>query len=494
MTEVLLATSYFLALDPKQVRKMKPYPPLATLYAANLLRQRGYQVALYDAMLEPDESTFAEALARYQPRFVALYEDSFNFLSKMCLARMREAAQRMAAMAAETGAVVIAAGPDASDHPEAFLGHGVEYVLAGEADHSLLELVDEVRRGGQVNGQIHGLVRLSDGHLTRATPRAPERQPDVFGLAAWDLIDAAAYRQVWEEHHGYFSVNLVSTRGCPFHCNWCAKPIWGQRYAMRSPGAVAEELAHVKHALDPDHVWFADDIFGLRPDWVARFAQEVRARDAAVPFTIQSRVDLMTPEAVAGLAAAGCREVWLGAESGSQRILDAMDKGTNVAEILAARQRLREAGLHACFFLQFGYPGETWDDIMATVELVRTALPEQIGVSVSYPLPGTVFYDRVVNQLGAKDHWRDSDDLAMLFQGTYQTEFYRQLHTVIHADHELHLKLADGSSDDPAEEQALVARLWADLAEQARTYRAESPTRLGEYAPIAPPDLSREYN
>jgi len=330
VVDVLLATSYFLALDPKQVRKMKPYPPLATLYAAAVLRRQGYRVALYDAMLEPDESTFAAALEEHRPRYVALYEDSFNFLSKMCLARMRQAAQRMAATALESGAVVLAAGPDATDHPEAFLSAGVHYVLAGEADHSLADLLAQLERGGTVNGHVDGVVHLLDGNLTRSAARTPERRPDVFGLAAWDLIDAAAYRAVWERHHGYFSLNLVSTRGCPFHCNWCAKPIWGQRYAMRSPAAVAEELAHVKEQLRPDHIWFADDIFGLRPDWVAAFAAEVRARQAVVPFTIQSRVDLMTPEAIAGLAAAGCREVWLGAESGSQRILDAMDKGTTV--------------------------------------------------------------------------------------------------------------------------------------------------------------------
>jgi len=495
VVDVLLATSYFLALDPKQVRKMKPYPPLATLYAAAVLRRQGYRVALYDAMLEPDESTFAAALEEHRPRYVALYEDSFNFLSKMCLARMRQAAQRMAATALESGAVVLAAGPDATDHPEAFLSAGVHYVLAGEADHSLADLLAQLERGGTVNGHVDGVVHLLDGNLTRSAARTPERRPDVFGLAAWDLIDAAAYRAVWERHHGYFSLNLVSTRGCPFHCNWCAKPIWGQRYAMRSPAAVAEELAHVKEQLRPDHIWFADDIFGLRPDWVAAFAAEVRARQAVVPFTIQSRVDLMTPEAIAGLAAAGCREVWLGAESGSQRILDAMDKGTTVEGIRTARRRLREAGLAACFFLQFGYPGETWDDIMATVALVREALPDQIGVSVSYPLPGTVFYDRVATQLGAKDHWCDSDDLAMLFQGTYDSGFYRQLHAVLHADHDLALQQAAApSSPALAAEAAAVQQRWAELEAFAAANRMPAPTVLAEYEPVAPPDLSREFN
>lgn len=495
MTDVLLATSYFLALDPKQVRKMKPYPPLATLYAAAGLRQAGHRVALYDAMLEPDESTFAAALAQHQPRYVVLYEDSFNFLTKMCLSRMRTAAQRMAEMATAAGATVVAAGPDATDHPEAFLEHGVAYVLAGEADHSVRELLAMLQRGVAVNGQLEGVLHLHNGQVVGGPPRQPERRPDVFGHAAWDLVDVAAYRQVWIEHHGHFSLNLVSTRGCPFHCNWCAKPIWGQRYAMRSPQAVAEELALVKRELRPDHIWFADDIFGLRTDWVVDFAAAVQALDAALPFTIQSRVDLMTDAAVAALAAAGCREVWLGAESGSQRILDAMDKGVAVAATLAARERLRQAGLQACFFLQFGYPGETWDDIMATVTMVREALPDQIGVSVSYPLPGTVFYERVAAQLGTKDHWSDSDDLAMLFSGTYQTAFYRQLHTVIHADLDYRLSVRDGRDTAAvAAECKRVEAMWEALGRMAEEHLSPAPTQLARYASPAPPSLLQEYN
>ena len=227
------------------------------------------------------------------------------------------------------------------------------------------------------------------------------RDLDSLPEPARDLIDVQAYWEAWQRH-GRFSMNLVTSRGCSFHCNWCAKPIWGQRYAMRSPANVAEELAMVKKVVRPDHVWFADDIFGLRPGWVTEFAREVRERDAAVPFMIQSRVDLMTDEAVKALAEAGCAEVWLGAESGSQKILDAMEKGTELGEIRAARARLKAAGIRACFFIQFGYPGETFEDILATVQLVRETLQDDIGVSVSYPLPGTRFHEMVKQQLGPK--------------------------------------------------------------------------------------------
>ena len=520
MVDVLLAHSYFLKYDAKQQQKMRPYAPLATLYAASYLRSRGYSVALFDAMLSEGEHEFAAALDRHRPRFVALYEDSFNFLSKMCLVRMREAACRMSAAARRAGATVIAAGPDVSDHPEIYFPHGVQLALVGEADHTLVELIDrivdcrlQIAAGDSQSaiynlrstvGDIPGLAipapDLAGGVLL--TPRRPvERRPDVFPPPAWDLLDVERYRAAWTSAHGYFSLNMVSTRGCPFHCNWCAKPIWGQRYAMRSPADVAEDLALVKRTLRPDHIWFADDIFGLRPQWVAEFGREVAARDAAIPFMIQSRVDLMTEQAVAGLKQAGCVEVWMGAESGSQKILDAMDKGTEVAEIAVARERLRRAGIRACFFIQFGYPGETLDDILATVQLVRDTLPDEIGVSVSYPLPGTKFHEMVKAQLGAKTNWLDSDDLAMMFQGTYQSPFYRKLHRLLHEELSLRKQIAEASGADQSaicDLHAAVDRLsaeWFELGRLEAQQRSAAPTPLVKTnGRSAAPDLSKEWN
>lgn len=513
--DVVLANSYFLALDPKQQQKQRPYPPLATLYVAANLRARGFPVDLFDAMLAADEDDFTEFLARRaQPaRAVVLYEDNFNFLSKMCLVRMREAALRMCAAARATGAQVIVAGSDVTDHPELYLAGGAHYAVAGEGDHTVAELLDWLSQpGAAAPCPVAGVAYVDAGGdggdggeaaVHHTEKRRNERHPDVFPHPARDLLDIDAYRSVWRAHHGQFSLNMVSTRGCPFHCNWCAKPIWGQRYAMRSPGDVAAELAAVKATIGPDHIWFADDIFGLRPAWVTEFAAEVEARGAQVPFTIQSRCDLMTPQAVAALARAGCQEVWLGAESGSQGVLDAMDKGITVAQIRQARARLGAAGIKASFFVQFGYPGECWPDIGATIELVRDTLPDNIGVSVSYPLPGTRFHSLVADQLGAKANWESSGDLDMMFRGTYTTPFYRALHVALHDDLDLHRRkaglsrvphpsLGDVSLDG---QEDRVARAWAVLDELETTCRNPRPTLLVKAEPAPPaPDLSRPFN
>lgn len=499
MSDVLLAHSFFLRNDPKQVQKMRPYAPLGTLYAASHLRERGWSVALFDATLSEGEHEFEEALERHRPRFVVLFEDSFNFLTKMCLTHAREAAWRMSAGARAAGATVVASSSDISDHPGLYFDHGVQYALLGEADWTLVELLETLdgRRSGNIE-DIAGLALPEDGGGVRLTAkRLPERHPDVFPIPAWDLVDAERYRAAWKGAHGYYSVNLVSTRGCPFHCNWCAKPIWGQQYAIRSPANLAEEMALVKRLLNPDHIWFADDIFGLRPQWLPELAREIEARDAHIPFMIQSRVDLMTGTAVDGLARAGCAEVWLGAESGSQKILDAMDKGTKIAKIYEARQRLKAAGIKACFFLQFGYPGETFEDILSTVRMVRETLPDDVGISVSYPLPGTKFYDMVREQLVVKANWEDSNDLDMMFQGTYQTPFYRKLHQVVHHDLDLRKKLMQSPGVDPAllEELDRLNADWLELGRLEVEHRSAEPTVINKtYAEPEAPDLSQDWN
>lgn len=500
MTDVLLAHAFFLHRDPKQLEKMRPYPPLGTLYAAANLRRLGYSVALFDAMLAAGEHEFESLLDQHRPAIVAIYEDQFNFVNKMCLAHTRQATAVMTKTAVSCGAQVVAAGSDVTDHPESYLDFGVQYALVGEPDHSLAELAGVLLgRDQRPVHAVEGVVTRHGNGAAAGAPhrRTPERNPDVFPFPAWDLVDVERYRDVWRRTHGYFSVNMVSTRGCPFHCTWCAKPIWGQRYAMRSPANVAAEMAWLKGTVRPDHIWFADDIFGLQPEWISELAREVELADARIPFTIQSRVDLMQEATVAGLARAGCVEAWLGVESGSQRILNAMNKGITVAHTRAARRRLGEAGIRACFFLQFGYPGEQFEDIMATVQLVRELLPDDIGVSVSYPLPGTRLSHLVNSQLTGKNHWDDSDDLAMLFQGTYRTPFYRKLHHLLHRDLELRQKLHRRA---PLEaplfpELDALAHDWFELGQMEVEQRSVQPTTLdGNALSAVAPDLSKRWN
>jgi anaerobic magnesium-protoporphyrin IX monomethyl ester cyclase len=418
VADILLTHSNHLYSDRKQVRKMQPYPPLQTLMVAALFRERGFTVALCDVTLAASaDDAFAASLNEHRPRVVGVVEDNFNFLTKMCLTRNRELAFRMCAAAQRAGVATFANGADATDRAAEYLSADFDFVIAGEPEGAIEETLTALSRGD--SGRVI---------------RVPRVDLDSLPDAAWDLVDVDEYRRAWIGAHGYFSINLVSSRGCPYRCNWCAKPVFGAGYSFRSPKRLALEMARVKKELGVEHVWFADDIFALSPQWTRAFAEAVEQAGARLPFKMQSRCDLMTRDTVAALKRAGCAEVWMGAESGSQKILDAMDKGTRIAQIYEARENLRRHGIRACYFLQFGYPGETWEDIQKTITMVRETGPDDVGISVSYPLPGTRFYARVAEELGEKANWHDSDDVSMMFRGAYSTEFYRELADAVHAE------------------------------------------------------------
>jgi radical SAM superfamily enzyme YgiQ (UPF0313 family) len=195
-------------------------------------------------------------------------------------------------------------------------------------------------------------------------------------------------------------------------------------------------MAWLKAHFQPDHIWFMDDIMGIQDRWIEEFAAELDKRGLHIPFKSLNRVDLLLRgQTIPALARAGAKIVWVGAESGSQKILDAMDKGTTVAQIYEATRKLHAHGVKVAFFLQFGYPGETREDIERTLQMVRDLMPDDIGISVSYPLPGTPFYERVRHELRERENWIDSEDLAMLYQGPFATPFYRHLHTVVHKEY-----------------------------------------------------------
>lgn len=429
MPRVLLTHSNHLFSDRKQIEKMQPYPPLQTLIAAAVLQEQGIPTGLFDPTLVSPEEGFEAALDRLRPDLVVVCEDDFNFLSKMCLARNRELAYRISEWSRRRGIPAAAHGSDASDHVNKYIEAGFDTVLIGEVEAPLLELAS-----GKAKESIAGLAFRSGTSISRNAPRPVRANLDALPLPAWDLVDIDQYRRAWVSAHGYFSLSMVSSRGCPYRCNWCAKPIYGNSYHARSAPAVASELSLLKRSFSPDHIWFADDIFALSSRWTAEFADAVGSLDARIPFKMQSRCDLMTRETVKALRRAGCQEVWMGAESGSQRILDAMDKGTRVGQIYEACENLRKHGIRACLFLQFGYPGEEWTDIKATIRMVRETAPDDVGISVSYPLPGTKFHQIVSSQLGSKANWSDSADLTMMFRGAYSTEFYRALADAIHAE------------------------------------------------------------
>ena len=438
--KILFSHSYFLRFDPKQFATGLPYAPLGTLYAAALMREKGHDVAVFDVMFCSDPNEINNALEKFQPDIFVIWDDGFNYLTKMCLTNMREAAFKMLKLAKEKNCTTIVSSSDSTDHFEQYLEEGADFILNGEGEITLSELADMISERPDEYTSIDGLSFKKNGAVIKTKRRAVLKDLDSLPLPAWDMIDIAPYRYSWIKNAGYFSMNVATTRGCPFKCNWCAKPIYGNRYNSRSPQNVVKELKFLKEKYAFDHIWFCDDIFGLKPGWVNEFSELVRKEGLQLRFKIQARADLLLQEDyIKALADAGCENVWMGAESGSQKILDAMDKGITTQQIAEATRLLKKYKVRPSFFIQFGYLGETKEDIKLTIEMINKLLPYEIGISVSYPLKGTLFYEKVKNDLEHKSNWTDSDELALMFRNTYQPAFYKQLHRNVHKSYRKHL-------------------------------------------------------
>lgn len=437
MKSILFTHSYFLHFDPKQEKLGQPYPPLGTLYAASVMRSKNYNIHFHDTMFKRDAVHIKSVLENIKPDFLVIYDDGFNYLTKMCLTNMREAAFEMAKIASDMDIKVIISSSDSTDHYEKYLAKGVDYVLLGEGEETLSELFDRLEKNIPIDDTLEGIVfKSKDGRILKSNRRNVLRDLDHLPMPAWDLIDIKSYKDVWIKNNGYFMINMGTTRGCPYKCNWCAKPIYGNRYNSRSPRNVVDEISWLKKNFDVKNIWFSDDIFGLKPNWVAEFADLLEKENLKIKYKIQSRSDLLLQENyVADLARSGCFSVWMGAESGSQKILDAMDKGITVDDIRQSSLLLKKHNIKPSFFIQFGYLGEQMDDIQKTISLINELLPEDIGVSVSYPLPGTKFYDKVKQDLVTKTNWTDSDDLDLMFHNTYPPDFYKILHRYVHKNY-----------------------------------------------------------
>lgn len=482
MIDVLFTHSYFYKMDAKQWQNQTPFLPLGTIYAASLLRENNFNVSLFDVGLKDNSQEIKSVLVKEKPAFLVIYDDGFNYLTKMCLTNMREACFEMIKLGKEQGCTVIISSSDSTDHAKEYLQKGADFIIYGEGESTLLELItylsekdvghkdarhktystlnttiisSDPKTSGEksqtqlcdfatlreINGIIYKDITpevsgsLDIISVTKTKPRKNLKSLDELPFPAWDLVDINSYKEIWKNSKQSFALNLATTRGCPYHCNWCAKPIYGQRYNSHSPKRVVEMIAYLSKNHQVNRFWMCDDIFGLKPNWVQEFRDLLKKEHLKISYYIQSRADLLLKEdTINALVESGLEEVWIGAESGSQKILDAMDKGTTIAQIEESTKLLQSKGVKVAFFIQYGYLGETKEDINKTIALIKRLKPDNIGVSVSYPLPETPFYEKVKDQLKDKTNWKDSDDLALLFKGTFNQEYYRKLQRYTHKE------------------------------------------------------------
>lgn len=441
MVDLLLVNPLFLREDPTEARLMTPYFPLGILYIAGVARQAGYKVAIYDAMFADGPQGFVSALERQRPRVVGFG----------VLATVRRSALRLAALAKQHGALVVMGGADPTARPELYLNHHedgqlvVDAVSVGESEATFPQLMAALLSGQPLDQALAGLMgvayRDEQGQVVVGERCPLVTNVDALPLPARDLVDWEPYRRAWRARHGIFSMSLIATRGCPFDCAWCQKIVFGRSFRPRAPERVAEEMRLIKTTYQPDWVRIVDDAMGIRKDWVKAWRDAVLAQDAAIPFECLSRVDLLDDEVVGWLRDAGCRRIALGAESGSQKVLNAMHKGTTVEQIHRASKVCRAHGIETYFYMMVGYPSETWQDLQLSAKLIREILPDQFSTTIAYPLPGTPFYEQVRSNLPpeaqAMPDWDYTAENKLLFgRGQYSTLFYRRVIRWLHHEWE----------------------------------------------------------
>ena len=415
MIDILLGHAYFLKYDIIERRVMKPYPPLGILYLSAYLKRAGFAVEVFDATFR-DFEDFEAVVKRVRPRIVGLYANIIT----------RDNVLRLARIAKANGVeFVLAGGPDASEWCDLYFANGIDIIGLNEGELTLQELIPWLQQNG-MNGieNVRGIIFMSNGRVHRTAPRSAITDLDSLPWPDRDVLNMEEYFSAWKSRHGESSVSLITARGCPFHCAWCSSEVFGHTHRQRSAKDVVDEMVMLKQRYKPDIMWISDDVLTINRKWTHDFIREVKARNAQHPYECLSRVDLVDRDILQGLRETGCFRIWYGAESGSQKVLDSMRKGTTVAQVREAARITKELGMQAGFFILLGYPDETTADIRATIDFLKETKPDVVGTSVAFPMKGTEFYERVEGRIIPDENWSSRNQNKLLFRGKYPRLYY----------------------------------------------------------------------
>jgi anaerobic magnesium-protoporphyrin IX monomethyl ester cyclase len=413
--DLLLTHGYFLGEDAHERKVMKPYPTLGLLYLSAYLKRAGFGVRVFDTTFAEREALYRDLDAPSAP-VLGIYTNLITRPAVLAIIRRAKA----------SGWTVVLGGPESAGYPEAYLGAGADVIVFGEGEAALVELLPALAREGP--HRLHGVAGIAFrdefGAIARTPPRPNLRDLDALPWPDREAIDIGAYLSCWRQHHGAGSVNLITARGCPYTCRWCSHGVFGFGHARRSPEDVAAEVAWIHERYAPEQLWYADDVFSINYRWLGTFAEAMRRRALAIPFECITRADRVTDEVAAQMRALGCYRVWLGSESGSQRVLDAMARGVTVTEVQAATHRLRAAGIQVGMFLMWGYEGEGPEDIEATIEHVKRSNPDVFFTTVAYPIKGTPYFDETLDRIVPTLTWEAGSDRDLAIRGRRSKRYF----------------------------------------------------------------------
>lgn len=436
--DILLTHGYFLDEDEAEKRIMKPYPALGILYLAAYLKARGFSVEVYDSTFRTRED-FEHFIASTRPPVVGI---SINLMTRISALRLLRSCKAM-------GCVVVVGGPEVPAYADEFLRCGADVAVIGEGEETLAELLPHLRRHDAMNlRDLPGIAyREADGTIVHTAPRPLIADLDALPLPDREAIAMQPYLDTWKRHHGRSSLSILCARGCPYTCTWCSRSVFGETHRRRSVRSVVDEIEMLIAVYKPDQLWFADDVFTINYRWLFAFAQEMKRRSIRIPFECITRADRLNDEVVRTLAELGAFRLWFGSESGSQRILDAMQRRVSVEQIRTATQLAQRYGIEAGLFVMLGYPGEELADIDATIEHLKQTQPDIYLTTVAYPIKGTTLYNEVRDRLRGTTAWDTTTDRGLDFSGRYTRRFYWFATRHLANEVRLHRLLSNGRHD-----------------------------------------------
>ena len=413
---VVLTHAYYMAEDLKEQKIMKPYPPLGLLYLSGYLNEQKVENHVFDTTFYNQQQQL-DYIKEKQADVVAIYT---NLMTKVEVIKLIKLLQSEAAYGFPK---IVLGGPDVSYNLENYLKAGAQYLIIGEGEETMAQLYDAIIHKKDIT-QVNGIAYLEDGKVVKTAARVKMKDLSLLPLPNRAAIPVDKYLTTWKENHGQSSMTVSTQRGCPYTCKWCSTAVYGQSYRRRPAAQVAQELQLLKTTYNPDTIWFVDDVFTVSHKWMRSFHEEVQKQDAIIPYECITRAERITDEVLQLLKESGCYRIWIGAESGSQKIIDAMDRRVDVGVVQKAINDANAIGIETGTFIMLGYPGEDKKDIQNTIDHLKKSNPTHFTITVAYPIKGTALYDEIEQDITVQPNWETSTDRDIDFKRTYSRKFY----------------------------------------------------------------------
>ena len=396
MTSVLLIYPFF---KPRRDRSVFRFPPLGISYIAASLQEAGHAVTLIDCTFLDRSEALRKALA-VRAEVVGVY----------CMVTMLDDSLWFARCLRQQSRLLVAGGPLPTCDPTPFLEQ-FDIVVRGEAEQTVRDLLEVYRRGSDL-GTVPGIVYRQKGGEEGETgvistkDRPFTKDLDRIPFPARKLLPNQQYIQYAKKKYGYSITTVMSTRGCPYRCEFCSNVVFGGSYRERSPGNVVDEIEEAL-SLGYDRISFADDVFTMKKERAALVCEEILRRGLRFQWECLGRVDSLDAPTALKMKQAGCTRIYFGIESGDEDILQLMNKRITTEQAQRAVRIAHQAGLEVGAFFILFYPGDTDDTVLQTLRFATSLPLDYLGLSMPYPLPGTALFERVRGRINRD--WRPDE-------------------------------------------------------------------------------------